>query len=208
MADRELKLNSVSRYSKESPQFILEEHGHCEVPAGCGGVVLRWRNPHRTIPIEIWLYTAGTSEFYLDGTYPPSGRPLIGYGEHVFAFRLSGFDTRQALLMLAAIYNEAEMIHVELSHPTGNLVRILSAPDGSWKYSLIEPQDDTWMQSGFNDSAWKLMILKPLPKITDKDREWYRFKRLQEFEAKGLGIEGPGKTVWVRRVFSLKEPES
>jgi hypothetical protein len=33
VADRDLKLNSLSRYSKESPLLILEEHGHCEVPA-------------------------------------------------------------------------------------------------------------------------------------------------------------------------------
>jgi sulfatase modifying factor 1 len=24
---------------------VLEAHSHCEVPAGCGGVVLQWRNP-------------------------------------------------------------------------------------------------------------------------------------------------------------------
>jgi len=208
MADRELELNSISRYSKSSPQFVLEEHGHCEVPAGCGGVVLRWRNPRGGIPLQIWLYTTGTAEFYLDGTHPPSGRPLVSYAEHVFALRLSGFDSRQALLMLAAIYDKAGMRNVGLSHTTVNLVRILSAPDGSWKYSLVEPQDDAWMQSGFDDSAWKLMILKPLPRHTKWGREWYRFERLQELGAKGLGIEGPGETVWVRKVFSLKEPES
>jgi hypothetical protein len=31
--DRDLKLNSIDRYVKSSPRFVLEEHGHCEVPA-------------------------------------------------------------------------------------------------------------------------------------------------------------------------------
>ena len=42
MAD-EQRLNSVDRFRKKSERLVLEEHGHCEVPAGCGGVVLRWR---------------------------------------------------------------------------------------------------------------------------------------------------------------------
>jgi hypothetical protein len=41
MAGKDLRLNSLSRYTKRSPEYVLEEHSHCEVPAGCGGVVLR-----------------------------------------------------------------------------------------------------------------------------------------------------------------------
>ena len=53
MPDRELKLNSISRSSKQSPRLVLEEHGHCEVPAGCGGVVLRWRGHDDPIPVKL-----------------------------------------------------------------------------------------------------------------------------------------------------------
>ncbi len=47
----ELKLNTIGRFVKRSPCLALEQHNHCEVPAGCGGVVLRWFNPSRGIPI-------------------------------------------------------------------------------------------------------------------------------------------------------------
>ncbi len=59
--DRELRLNSIDRYVKRSPHFVLEEHGHCEVPAGCGGVVLRWLNPATTVPVrlELWVTASG-----------------------------------------------------------------------------------------------------------------------------------------------------
>lgn len=53
MPDRELKLNSISRFSKQSPRLVLEEHGHCEVPAGCGGVVLRWRGADDPIALKL-----------------------------------------------------------------------------------------------------------------------------------------------------------
>jgi len=75
MSDRELKLNSLSRYQKNSPQFILEAHGHCEVPAGCGGVVLRWWNPSQGVPVQMWVYTPGECAFYLDGKPAESGCP-------------------------------------------------------------------------------------------------------------------------------------
>ena len=44
MPDRQLRINTLSRYRGRPPRLVLEEHNHCEVPAGCGGVVLRWRN--------------------------------------------------------------------------------------------------------------------------------------------------------------------
>ncbi len=57
--DKGLNLNNLDRYTKLSPRFVLEEYSHCEVPAGCGGIVLRWRNPEVGIPIEFWHYTPG-----------------------------------------------------------------------------------------------------------------------------------------------------
>src|SRR5712664_4668459 len=89
MKKRDLKLNSISRYSKNSQLFVLEEHGHCEVPAGWGGVVLRWTNPNRALPAELWIATVGKATFYLDGKSPSSGRPMIEYGRHVLGFHLT-----------------------------------------------------------------------------------------------------------------------
>ena len=65
MADK--KLNSLERFRKQSPRLVLEEHSHCEVPAGCGGVVLRWRNPLAGLPLLVHFYAPGKSTLYLDG---------------------------------------------------------------------------------------------------------------------------------------------
>jgi hypothetical protein len=53
MPDHKLKLNGLSRYTKQSPRLVLEEYSHCEVPAGYGGVVLRWRNPDQPLPMLV-----------------------------------------------------------------------------------------------------------------------------------------------------------
>jgi hypothetical protein len=41
----EQRLNSLDRFRKQPGRLVLEEHSHCQVPAGCGGGVLRRRNP-------------------------------------------------------------------------------------------------------------------------------------------------------------------
>jgi hypothetical protein len=204
VSDRELKLNSISRYAKGSSRLVLEEHGHCEVPAGCGGVVLRWRNQNQSLPVEMWVHTNGEREFFLDGAHPSSGRPLLSYGEHVLAFRISGFDPQSGLLMFAGFYDEKEMVHVELSHRIGERIYILSVVDGSWKYSLVEPFDDTWKVIEFDDSTWAAMVAKPIPEPSEKDRGWYAYKKLTDFGAQGLGIETTGGNVWIRKTFRLE----
>jgi hypothetical protein len=93
--ERELRLNSLARYPKSSPLFVLEEHGHCEVPAGCGGVVLRWRNPRAGVPVHMWLYHEGDGALFLDGASLPSARPVVSFGEHVLAFELAVADPRR-----------------------------------------------------------------------------------------------------------------
>ena len=86
MDERELRLNSV-RFDKQSPRLALEEHSHCEIPAGCGGVVLRWRK-RTTIPVLLWLHVAGEVQAFLDGAAQTSARPLVEPGEHVLALRI------------------------------------------------------------------------------------------------------------------------
>jgi hypothetical protein len=200
MAKRDLKLNSISRYSKESPQLILEEHGHCEVPAGCGGVVLRWTNPHRSMPVEFWLQTTGEARVYLDGKSPGSGRPMVAYGDHVLAFVLSDAKPSSGVLMFAGIYDEEELTDTNVSRKTGKRVRILSTDDGSWKYTVNEPEGDSWMTPGFDDSNWKSMTLRDFP---DSDDRQYRLRKLREFGARGLTAREKADRIWIRKAFSL-----
>src|SRR5262245_59385715 len=90
MADQ--KLNSLDRFRKQSDRLVLEEHSHCEVPAGCGGVVLRWRNPFAALPLLVYLYSPGKTELSLDGTPVVRTGNDVAPGEHLFAFVLEDAD--------------------------------------------------------------------------------------------------------------------
>src|SRR5262245_63731889 len=95
MADRDLKLNSLSRYSKQSPRLILEEYGHCEVPAGCGGAILRWRNPDEPIPMSVrYIYlNNGQPDITLDGKRIGIGSRIpVTFGKHVLTLEIHDID--------------------------------------------------------------------------------------------------------------------
>lgn len=200
MSDRDLKLNTL-RTVKQSPDLVLEEHGHCEVPAGCGGVVLRWRK--RSLrPIEVWIHTLASKSVYLDGQALETGRPLIPPGEHVLAMRFQGIDPEAPVLMAACIDGEKPS---KMVSPDAGAFRILSLPEGSWKYATSEPVDPSWMRPGFDDSGWRPMIARDFPPPDEKD--WSsrgRIQHIQKLGGQGLGIEGPAVVLLVRKTFVVE----
>ena len=205
MADRELKLNSLSRYSKESPLLILEEHGHCEVPAGCGGVVLRWRDPREGVPLVMRLYAAGECSVLLDGQQLPSARSIVPFGRHVFGFVVSGVDPDYMVLMAVAANVPPTRSASRVDEP----VSIATAGDGSWRYAIDEPEGDGWLRPGFDDSGWQAMPVRQDRRPSQdpkRDYDRYQVERLAEAGAAGLGV-APGATrVWIRREFTLEPP--
>ena len=181
---------------------------------GCGGAVLRWLNPRRAIPVTMWLYTAVAGDFYIDGAEPPSATPLLAPGRHVIGIHLPEADLAFGLLLFAA-FTTGKEIRVKRSGAPIPDFRTLSVADGSWKYTTAKPGDH-WNQSDFDDSPWAPMIEKELLKPAKDD--WstsYRYKRVAETGARGLGIElrvriswTRKKEVWVRKALVIPEPES
>src|SRR5688572_19271750 len=90
MGDRDdLYLNELHRYRKTSSKLALEVHSSCEVPAGCGGVVLRWRRPDEDIGVSVWTYVSGPpSDIFLDGQRMEEQRATVAPGPHVLSFIL------------------------------------------------------------------------------------------------------------------------
>ena len=206
--ERELKLNSLARYAKSSPLYVLEEHGNCEVPAGCGGVVLRWRNPQAGVPLYIWMYRDGDGTVLLDGVPLSSARPLVPFGQHVLAFGLTVADPRYTALMFAAFYPPPEdaVVGVQSSAEQDVTVSVLSAADGTWRYTE-EPAGE-WMRPGFDDSGWPAMVAREdrrPPPGPDRDIGKYSFDRLHRLGAAGLGAADQAGTIWVRKAFEVAE---
>ncbi|MFD0856114.1 hypothetical protein ACFQ07_28000 [Actinomadura adrarensis] len=206
MDERELKLNSLSRYSKSSPMYVLEEYGHCEIPAGCGGVVLRWRNPREGVPLQMSLYRNGDGETFLDGEPPSSSMPLVPFGEHMLAFEVTLADPAYMVLAFAALF-PSRFAATRRTGPDEPQVSVLSAADGTWKFTSREPADDTWKRTGFDDSSWSPMAaneeLQP-PEDPDRDMARYRFQAVQRQGGTGLGIPEPAARIWIRKPFELR----
>lgn len=201
---KNLKLNTLSRFSKRSPNLVLEEHNHCEVPAGCGGVVLRWINPQREIPLRIDLFLNGKVAQYLDGEKLMYRRPLVEIGRHTLAFEFIEFKPAFGLLMFVSSVFMRNSTDDEVQSNKTN-VRLISTPDGSWKYTLSEPHGDSWLYNGFDDSSWLSMVEKPLP-FSEKEKREEGFDKWEALGAKQLGIQEnrvKKRSVWIRKEFSL-----
>lgn len=119
MAERELKLNSLGRYGKGTSRLVLEEHGHCEVPAGCGGAVLRWRNPNSGLLFLLHAFGNDNGRILLDGAPPSSARPLVPFGEHVLSLAVTELVPGAVVPGFAAIDDESQFGFPRVSQPTG-----------------------------------------------------------------------------------------
>jgi len=186
--DRELRLNSVDRYVKSSPHFVLEEHGHCEVPAGCGGVVLRWRDPAAAVPVrlQLWIGSAEERRVELDGARLQSGRPLLAPGRHVLTIAAVAGPGPIQLLFSA---------HADIA---GNPLVLVSQPAPSWRWSNVEPSAAAWTAVDFDDTSWSPMTSGEL---TAEESDSYPVKRLLEVDAAPLTAVVPSGRLWIRTVL-------
>jgi hypothetical protein len=211
MSDDDLRLNSLARYSKQSSKYILESHSHCEVPAGCGGAVLRWRNPRRTIPLLIRMYWTGQMRMTLDcETHAlTSARAGVSYGDHVFTWAISGIDPSTFIFAFSATYDEGNY-QIKFTPPTGQSVDIHTAPDESWRYTLTEPAE-SWEQPDFDDSAWPALHERAVSE--EELNQNYRLRAILRDGAHALDAADTTEethAIWIRRRFTLTydEPKS
>jgi hypothetical protein len=87
-------------------------------------------------------------------------------------------------------------------------VSVLTAADGSWRYTADEPGGDAWMLPGFDDSGWPAMVERPhrRPGLDPNgDFGRYSFERLQRLGAAGLGTADATGLIWVRRAFAVSQ---
>lgn len=216
MTDDPLILNSLDRYTKTSPRLILEERSHCEVPAGCGGVVLRWMNTETGAPANIWTTGVNPHTDYLDGKEIRSALPFISYGRHVLAFKYSKVDPTAGLLQFACLARAPGYSVVRgydrdsaPAPEAGARLLVVSKPDDDWHYNIEEPSGDDWLHADFDDASWGVLVERPLaePKYGFNLRTQ---EKLAGFGAIPLGLSQPTVsgplTVWVRRAFDFIRP--
>lgn len=204
----EQQLNSLERFRKRSPGLVLEQHSHCEVPAGCGGVVLRWRDPRAARPLCVHVYTSGKSECWIDGEPLARGRAELAPGRHVLAIAVER-GARARLLRAALLDPEGVRAH----GPAGVEVpiRVLSSADRSWKATLAPPPEG-WQAPELDDSGWEALAACRMPEVRWDAPGAYQWRACEEAGASGLGFaslppgEGEYGPVWVRKAFEVPTP--
>ncbi|GHG99515.1 hypothetical protein [Comamonas sp. JC664] len=190
----DLRLNALSRYRKTSPHLALEVHSSCEVPAGCGGVVLRWRKPGAPIGISLRVYVAGGArDMALDGKPLVEQRITLTPGPHVVSFQAEQPGTEGFILMTA----ELNPTLATATHPTA-----ASAVNGQWKASTRPPLQG-WQHPDYLDAGFEPMVALRVPKPVPDSNDWL-WRSLQK-EATGLGMATPARKAWVRWSFHLDD---
>src|SRR5271166_5805199 len=149
----EQRLNSLDRFRKQPGRLVLEEHSHCEVPAGCGGVVLRWRNPQSALHVTVRLYAPVKAVCCLDGEEVQTGRIDLVPGPHVAAVFLENVELSGGLLMFAATHDPKEYQRLRPADVEEAPLKVLSADDGTWKFTIEHPLDG-WTALAFDDRDW------------------------------------------------------
>lgn len=196
----QLRLNSLSRFSKQSPRLHLEEHSHCEVPAGCGGVVLRWYNPSEELPVLLRAYTPTPARLFINGAAPSSARPMIRPGRVSVTFEFDVTLPGQALFMFVASHSAG----YGMTPPSSIVTR--SAPDGSWRFSISAPPDG-WTSATFDADPWPKLVERPLAPPQDKNWATHNFEQLVKCGAVPLGLPleqaHDGRRAWVHKSFTL-----
>jgi len=205
MTEEDFKLNNLSRFSKSSKRLLLREYSNCEVPAGCGGVVFRWKKPDENIAFEINIFVSGEFELFIDGSTPQSAISLLKKGDHVLSLVISNFESKFGALMFVGKTGESGHSR-GLFHEGDRKTRVLSLPDSSWNYVLSPPLEDSWLDLKFDDTNWKSMVSKDLTQIPEQNNQNYLIDEISSLGAQSLGIEEVGeKTIWIRKRFSINE---
>ncbi len=197
-SDRDLHLNTLHRFSKHSEKLVLEVHGHCEIPAGCGGVVLRWRNPDAGLPVAISLATSGRVSVFLDGVQLKTGRSELSFADHVLAVHVREIAAAApALFALATTPDSPNSAFRDEALP-----ELSSAADGSWLATAHAPPPKSWHQRDFDSSRWSRLRAGAIPEdLPDGTRR--RYERMRDRGAEVLALPQGAAEVWIRKTFTI-----
>ena len=195
--DRDLRLNSIDRYVKSSPRFVLEEHNGCEVPAGCGGVVLRWRDAKTEVPVRMSVATIGATEVdvRIDGERVTSSRPLLTPGPHELTIDLVAANNATAQFLFYARLAPDTSFHT----PEDAVPLLITSVGPPWEWTeLLDPAPGAPVPQ---HAAWQPLVAGELP-ADEKHRE-YQVRRLARDGAAPLTTPAWVPHLRVRAHFEL-----
>ncbi|MDC0741686.1 hypothetical protein [Polyangium mundeleinium] len=200
---REVQVNAVSRYEKSSGRLVLEEYSSCEVPAGCGGAILRWIDPHEALPLHLWLWTTGQADLFFDGAPFTSSRVDARAGSHVLALYVRPKEDLPPQLALSFGYSDDAKGATDpaRSRSIGRKIQALSGAGAVMVGSTKQPRGDGWRLPGFDDGRWQPLVR--MSAATKEPKKDWHLKQVQETGACIVGLPGHTGPLWVRCSFEL-----
>lgn len=202
MSTGDLNINTIDRFRKRSDRLVLEQHGSCEVPAGCGGVVLRWHNPDSGQPVVFACAASANVELYVNGQVIAS-RAVLPWGESNVALRLTEISSKYPFVMSTqrdVPPEQREDIDQDLTVPDG-----CTALDGSWRCSTEEHDPETVTQLGFDDSQWT--VLKEVNENFPEANRWL-FESVQRRRGQPLRLPKKCQSLWIRTTLAVSRGDS
>lgn len=186
MSDQDdLRLNELNRYRKTSSKLALEVHGSCEVPAGCGGAVLRWRRPGANIGLVLLSYVKGLSHGpWIDGQRLTEQRISVAPGEHTLALIVDKPGKEGFLLLRLGL----QPLIASALRP-----EVVSQADGRWRVMTQEPPAG-WLEPGFDDSGFQPLVAAQVPQPSDTQK--WTWQMLKD-KAQGLGLPSDSSGDWL-----------
>ena len=184
----DLDINTVDRFRKRSTKLILEHHSHCEVPAGCGGVVMRWRDPRDGVPliVEWFSVSAHTLEGHVDGEQR-GGYMVLALGAHELELRIE--VSGEEPCAFAVCVRSGGALRGEID---GCIPELSTAADGSWSCTV-------------DDEA---AVVKPIG-LDDLNLEGNDLWRVQRFLRQGVTVlhvdAADGAVVTVRKTLQVSD---
>lgn len=202
---RDVAVNDLARYEKSSDRLVLESYSHCEVPAGCGGGILRWIDPDESLPLTLHLWSTGKNEVFFDGAPVKSGRVDARRGAHVLAVHVSPEGGAPPQIALALRYSDEtapkDGMGPYRSKPVGRKVDVLSGRAAVMVATSLEPEGDEWKKAAFGAAGWRALA-ETAPHLPDGKPPWH-LKEILKTGAVAVGLPGARGPLWVRCVLDV-----
>ncbi|AUX24586.1 uncharacterized protein SOCEGT47_051250 [Sorangium cellulosum] len=201
---RELVVNDLARYEKSSQRLVLEDYSSCEVPAGCGGGILRWIDPQEALPLSLRLWTAGEAEVFFDGAPVRSSRIGARPGAHVLALALRVEGGAPARLALSLRYSDetepGSTLEPRRDRSIGRSLDVRSGAGAMIVGTSRDPGGDAWKLPGFDEGGWR--ALAPAGAAGEGSAGWH-LQEVLKTGARVVGLPDARGGLWVRCSFDV-----
>jgi hypothetical protein len=186
--DDDLRINTLHRFAKHSPKLVLHEYSHCEVPAGCGGVVLRWIDPREGLPASFRVEApAARGLLWLDGKLLTSSHGLLVPGHRAFALHMKRREPRAQPFWITIEFEPGPAV------PVADAVCSPTAPS------------EGWTVPSFDDRGWQ-----PAPRASAEligaQERWTQSACQRAIEAGNAVFALEREELWLRFGALVPEP--